>query len=285
MNASHLHLRLGNGTNAEFWFDPWVNGISLATHFPRLLALDSSNYSTVASRFANNSWSFFWRREPRYGIEVENLESLSQILHSTSITSDPDHWIWKGDTFSVSSTRKLIDDHDSAPYTVATTWCKLVPIKVNIFIWRLKIYRLAIRDNLVARGIDIDDSGCCFCDETFEDAYHLFLHCDTSKQIWSKISLWSNLSLPSWPSMANLWAWIDGVPILHNKRLITSIVIFATLWSIWRLRNCTIFKDKSFRKCHVIDSIVVTSYNWISARAHKKNCNWNHWLQSPLLSL
>ncbi|XP_071713517.1 uncharacterized protein [Rutidosis leptorrhynchoides] len=285
LDTTFLLLKIGNGTNAKFWYDPWINDSSLASCYPRLLALDTNNSSSVASRYNNNGWLFFWRRDPRYGIEVENLQALNHLFSSISITSESDYWTWEGGTFSVSKVRKLIDNHDLARFSIATKWCKQVPIKINIFVWRLKLSRLATKVNLSARGIVLEEAGCCLCDESFEDENHLFLHCATSQQIWSKISQWSNISLPSWSSLANLWAWIDGVPIPQNRRLITSIIIYATLWNIWRLRNSVIFDDKSFRKCHVIDSIVTTSFNWIFARVRKKNCNWNQWLQSPLLSL
>ncbi|XP_071709230.1 uncharacterized protein [Rutidosis leptorrhynchoides] len=227
----------------------------------------------------------FLEKKPRYGIEVENLQQLNQILNSVTLSQTRDYWTWNGDLFSVSKARKLIDKHDLSPHVNVTKWCNQAPIKINIFIWRLKLCRLATKKNLIARGIEIENSGCCLCEETFEDENHIFLHCDTSHQIWSKVAQWTNISLPSWSSLANLWAWIDSVPIRKNRRLIVTIIIYATLWNIWRLRNSIIFEDTKFRKSHVIDSIVVSSFNWIYARFSKSSCNWNQWLQYPLHSL
>ncbi|XP_071728870.1 uncharacterized protein [Rutidosis leptorrhynchoides] len=131
----------------------------------------------------------------------------------------------------------------------------------------------------------LEDDCCSLCNLHAENETHLFLHCDTSKEIWLAISQWINLTLPNWSSFNDLWAWIDGVPIIRNQRLIVTTIVFSSLWSIWRLRNSINFKDKSFRKCHVVDNIKVNGFNWLFSRFHKKRCNWNQWLQSPLYSL
>ncbi|XP_071705304.1 uncharacterized mitochondrial protein AtMg00310-like [Rutidosis leptorrhynchoides] len=76
LDASLMSIKIGNGLNANFWFDLWFNGVSLASCLLRLLSLDSHIHASVATRLVNNTWIYFWRREPRYGIEVEDQQAL-----------------------------------------------------------------------------------------------------------------------------------------------------------------------------------------------------------------
>ncbi|XP_071728732.1 uncharacterized protein [Rutidosis leptorrhynchoides] len=120
------------------------------------------------------------------------------------------------------------------------------------------------------RNIALDDESCCLCGASLEDMHHLFLQCNSSQLIWAKVAQWVNLNIPVWSLMDSMWAWIDGVPIQDNKRLIMMVIVYSTLWSIWRLRNSYTFRDQKFRKCHVMDNIVVNGFNWLFARFKKK---------------
>ncbi|KAL4559421.1 hypothetical protein LXL04_031559 [Taraxacum kok-saghyz] len=58
------------------------------------------------------------------------------------------HWIWDLDKqhgFSVSSLRKLLDSGLLQESQSATIWCRLVPIKANIFIWRSDVWEVVSR--------------------------------------------------------------------------------------------------------------------------------------------
>ncbi|GJY82567.1 hypothetical protein Tco_0495943 [Tanacetum coccineum] len=66
-----------------------------------------------------------------------------------------DQWFWSlVDTseFSVKSVRNLVDDtllhSDSSP----TRWIMMIPIKVNVFVWRVQMDKLPTRLNLSLRG-------------------------------------------------------------------------------------------------------------------------------------
>jgi len=70
-------------------------------------------------------------------------------------------------------------------------WLKVVPLKVNIFVWPLLLNRILTKDNLVRRHIlaatNILCSNDCGC---LEDIDHLFLQCDFFGRLWSLISCW-----------------------------------------------------------------------------------------------
>nr|GEX28568.1 probable leucine-rich repeat receptor-like protein kinase IMK3 [Tanacetum cinerariifolium] len=49
-----------------------------------------------------------------------------------------------------------------------TLWNKLVPKKVNIFVWRARKGRLPVREELNKRGIDLDSLLCALCNDSVE---------------------------------------------------------------------------------------------------------------------
>ncbi|XP_071730763.1 uncharacterized protein [Rutidosis leptorrhynchoides] len=178
-----LSIKVGNGLHTDFWHDPWIGHDSLAIRFPRSFALDTVKFGSVASHFSDSGWSWLWRREHRSGAEQLQHAQLLFLLDSVSFSGEPDRWWWdksNDGVFYTHSARKIIDSSYHASFSFKTVWCNYVSIKVNIFIWRLKLHRLATLRNLEAKGLTFDNSCCGLCDVSEESHSHLFVRCDTS---------------------------------------------------------------------------------------------------------
>ncbi|GJY17363.1 putative RNA-directed DNA polymerase, eukaryota, reverse transcriptase zinc-binding domain protein [Tanacetum coccineum] len=82
-----------------------------------------------------------------------------------------DSWHWALGSpmgFSAASVRLLIDSRTLDTDNVATRWNRSIPIKVNMFLWRLKLNKLPSRVNLDRRGIEVDSILCPSCLEDIE---------------------------------------------------------------------------------------------------------------------
>ncbi|XP_071737968.1 uncharacterized protein [Rutidosis leptorrhynchoides] len=276
---------IGNGHNTNFWFDPWHDGIPLATSFPRLFNLESDKFCKVIDRVNKPIDNFNWRRLPRGGAELVQLQAFMNIISQVQLVSEQDQWCWDGFDFSsynVAQARKMIDKLNHATFTIPTFWCKYIPININVFIWRFRLHRLPTRLNLLEKGLDFDNGSCSMCSNGLEDDLHIFATCDLAKLIWRRVGLWINFDIPSWSSLDGIWSWVDGVPINEKQRIIVRVIIVSSLWNIWRLRKSIVFQDSKFRKSHVFDSIIASSFNWLYARFKKSRVNWMVWLQDPL---
>ncbi|XP_071708944.1 uncharacterized protein [Rutidosis leptorrhynchoides] len=252
--SHNMRICRGDGLMYNFWHDNWLGDYPLDTRFNRLFMLDTNHTSTVASRFDDV----------------------------------PDYWEWTADSsgiFSVSGARILIDKHYIDHSVRATIWCQLVPIKINVFTWHLNSLCLPTKINILLRGIEMESTTCCFCEQHDEDEVHIFCDCTIAMQIWDKISQWTNVQIPHWLTINDIWLWVDGIPINFWQRIILRVIITASLWNIWRLRNSFIFKDSKFKKSHVFDSIVVSAFNWLYSRLRMSCINWTVWLQDPLNAL
>ncbi|KAK9065763.1 hypothetical protein SSX86_015164 [Deinandra increscens subsp. villosa] len=133
-----------------------------------------------------------------------------------------EQWIWNGGDgaeFCSSEIRRLLVNLDAPQGVPKLAWNKLIPGKVNAFIWRIQRGRIATVDELKKRGIRIANEVCYLCKDGSESMLHLFTGCFFASVVWQRVMDW--LKLPSF------WA-----------------VMYATCWSIWRERNEAAFRGK-----------------------------------------
>nr|GEW96383.1 RNA-directed DNA polymerase, eukaryota [Tanacetum cinerariifolium] len=91
---------------------------------------------------------------------LNQLEGLHNSFFLGSDIGDRkmnDRWSWSlnGDgVFSVKSAREVTDNHVLANSTSTTRWSKLLPIKVNVFAWRMFLDKLSTRLCLSNRALE-----------------------------------------------------------------------------------------------------------------------------------
>ncbi|PWA58764.1 RNA-directed DNA polymerase, eukaryota [Artemisia annua] len=81
------------------------------------------------------------RRMPRGGAEDSQFTALLEAIREVRLSDASDGWIWGLDHsgFSVASARKYIDEQVLTGGYTTTRWLRCVPIKANVFMWRLEI--------------------------------------------------------------------------------------------------------------------------------------------------
>ncbi|GKD05052.1 RNA-directed DNA polymerase, eukaryota, reverse transcriptase zinc-binding domain protein, partial [Tanacetum coccineum] len=145
--------------------------------------------SLVKKKVGNGEATSFWndisfRRSLRSGIEEEQLLLLIPNTSSVILPNISDRRSWlldpSGD-FSVKSTREFIDDSMLPKTDVPTRWVKSIPIKINIFAWRVSLDKLPTRLNLSLRGLDIPSIICPLCSIVVESTSHLLFSCQLAR--------------------------------------------------------------------------------------------------------
>ncbi|GKC47745.1 RNA-directed DNA polymerase, eukaryota, partial [Tanacetum coccineum] len=167
--------------------------------FPRLYALELKKGITVADKLIDASFVASFRRNPRGGVEEEQLHHLVELVGSISLSPSNDRWAWllgSSGEFSVHSARTFIDDIFLPFVGDVTKWVKVVPIKVNILAWKVCLDKLPTRLNLSLRGIDIPSIICPNCDLAGESCSHLFYSCNLARTLWRKIAQWWEINIP-----------------------------------------------------------------------------------------
>nr|GEV76473.1 putative RNA-directed DNA polymerase, eukaryota, reverse transcriptase zinc-binding domain protein [Tanacetum cinerariifolium] len=224
-----LIRKVGNGHNTSFWFDVWYGNQQLKALFLRIFNLDLHKRCSIANRLVVQDWSSVLRRRPRGG--AESVWSLGG-----------------NEGFSVASIHGLVDSvmldngHDATP------WNQYLPIKVNVFVWRLMLNRLPSRVNLDRRNIEVDSLLCPSCLEDVETTNHTFFNCGLAKDLWALLAKWWELDVPVCGNFSDWKSWLDSVGISSKARLYLDGVGGTLLWSIWNLRNCLVFSSSPPKK-------------------------------------
>ncbi|GKF80665.1 RNA-directed DNA polymerase, eukaryota, partial [Tanacetum coccineum] len=89
-----------------------------------------------------------------------------------------------------------------------TRWVKVVPIKVNVHAWKVRLDSLPMRFNISRRGMDIDSITCPICDNRVESTSHLFFTYHIAREIFRKISCWWDVSYMEISSYEDWLTWI-----------------------------------------------------------------------------
>ncbi|GJR48982.1 RNA-directed DNA polymerase, eukaryota, reverse transcriptase zinc-binding domain protein, partial [Tanacetum coccineum] len=213
--------------------DIWIDGKTLKNRFPRIYSLESCKLITVGAKLAQPSLEYSFRRNPRGGVEQDQFNELSALVHDVSLIPMSDRWKWdlesSGD-FSVASVRKIIDDKSLSDVDSKTRWIKYVPIKVNVHAWKVKTDSLPTRFNVSRRGIDIDSIMCAICDNGVETSRHLFFYCCMVRQIVRKITRWWDVPYVEVESYEDWYNWLVNLRISSmHKQMFEGIDVMRRL--------------------------------------------------------
>ncbi|GJU14917.1 RNA-directed DNA polymerase, eukaryota [Tanacetum coccineum] len=135
-----------------------------------------------------------FRRPPKSGVEEEQLGE-----------------------FSVKFVRQLIDDSILPKVEVATRWVKVKLIKINVFVWRVRMDKLPARLNLSLKGINISTIVCLLWHASVESGSHIFFSCPMACHLWRKLMRWWELEDIDLASYDYWLLWLNSSRL--SKRL------------------------------------------------------------------
>nr|GFC74883.1 hypothetical protein [Tanacetum cinerariifolium] len=170
------------------------------------------------------------------GTKMSQLDGLCSFIANVDLSDHGDSWSWAPDVakgFSVASIRSYLDLRilDSSPQ--ATRWNRIMPIKVNDFLWKMALNKLPTRVNLDRKGIDVHSVLCPVCLEDVETVNHLFFSCELASKLWALLANWRAIDIPFCANLADWFSWIDSSPTSAKVRVFLDGVGGVLLWSIW----------------------------------------------------
>nr|GEW46265.1 RNA-directed DNA polymerase, eukaryota, reverse transcriptase zinc-binding domain protein [Tanacetum cinerariifolium] len=149
-------------------------------------------------------WDHVWRGErtfksaSRSGVEEDQYIQLVKDMDGVFLIVRKDKWSWSlagnGD-FSVASIRKELDNRLLPLVLIKTRWIRVVPIKINIHAWKVKLDSLPTRLNISKRGIVIDSILCPICNMEVESSGHLFFTCLLARDLFEKTLAWWDINV------------------------------------------------------------------------------------------
>ncbi|XP_022031703.2 uncharacterized protein LOC110932755 [Helianthus annuus] len=184
---------VGRGDSILFWLDPWLMEVPLKEVFPKLFALEVVKTCSVRDRLLG---VWIWKHEPDMVDELAELSALNEAIAPDCLIERMDDWKWTPDhsgLFSVSSVKCVLEGVNNNISNYVVEWCKWVPIKCNVFVWRAELNRIPTADALRRRGIVVGDEACPLCKLEIESVEHLFTSCVTAVVLWQNISRWCRI--------------------------------------------------------------------------------------------
>ncbi|XP_022036785.1 uncharacterized protein LOC110939535 [Helianthus annuus] len=181
--------------------------------------------------------------------------------------------------FSVANFRKGVAENIGTKVEVGRfEWLSWVPKKVSFFIWRTINGGIAVKTKLEKRGVRVEDTTCVLCGFGCETIDHLIFSCVTTRALWWHVWVWLKI-----PNIGQADSIVDLLEEVHKlkgskkwKRVIC-VVIFASIWIIWKSRNERIFERKQIRVECIIERIKEESFMWIKHRSSYASIDWERW--------
>ncbi|PKU78488.1 Putative ribonuclease H protein [Dendrobium catenatum] len=122
-------------------------------------------------------------------------------------------------------------------------WHKRAALRFSVFGWLSLVGGLKTADVLIKRCISVNPI-CCLCYSNVENVSHLYFECDYTHAIIAKLipALNTFLLRPNLHQIVDFLA--DGNFILLGKRTFYPLLLWCTVYYIWRERNSRKFGNK-----------------------------------------
>ncbi|CAN1336360.1 hypothetical protein LINPERPRIM_LOCUS37107 [Linum perenne] len=269
-----------------FWDDFWVKGVRLRVLFPRVRAVASFQNPCLFDVFPmclRSRWELPMRISLRGGAleEYQNFPAFLRRILVTTMSEGPPMISWtltSSTMFSEKSMKAQLSFEkfpgmDEVPSS--TIWSKVVPLKIQGFMWLCFLGRISTLDVLKARGFQLPNR-CSLCLRHEESVSHIFLHCSFVSPIWSRIS--SRLSIFG-PMPATVADWISGWKGLNCDRPLRLVVLHSFLWHVWLERNDVIFRDVLASASRVFFRSIVSCLGWLRVHAIIAQHDFECWMR------
>ncbi|GJU32050.1 RNA-directed DNA polymerase, eukaryota [Tanacetum coccineum] len=184
------------------------------------------------------------------------LLNLVTVHGTVELSEHNDSWqrsldVPKG--LCVASARSLIDSCTLDDRSSATRWNNMIPIKVNVFLWRLSLNKLPSRMNLDRKGIEVDSLLCHICHEIVETANHTFFNYEMAQDLWALLDRWWELDIPFCKNISEWFMWLDSSSLSTKARLILDGVGGTLL--------CIVIKKSKWLNRDGFDDIVKSTWD------------------------
>jgi len=257
-----------------FGVDPWLDDCPLARSFGRLYYLADNKLATVSEMFelgwgvGGEAWK--WRRRLLAWEEGLVLECVERVSSCVLQVDTVDRWVQKLHTsqcytvksaysFLTATDTNLNEGYDSF------LWLKAVPLKVNLFVWRLFMNRLPTKDNLYRRQA---------------------IRCDVYGRIWLLVSKWLGIDSVFNGNISTHSYQFRGLGgFSKNSRTAFTIIWISVIFVVWKDRNNMIFQNKSDQLETLAEKVKLQMYWLLKSHYVLFDFHYPFWRLNPLCCL
>ncbi|KAJ9555556.1 hypothetical protein OSB04_010170 [Centaurea solstitialis] len=103
--------------------------------------------------------------------------------------------------------------------------------------------RLPTKSNLLRRGVNISSATCSLCNDGIESENHLFFNADSQNTCCSTFADGGGRTAVLFSNFDQLIDWCYQLDLPRHAKKGFKGVFYAYIWSLWSLRNSTIFSN------------------------------------------
>ncbi|XP_021980118.1 uncharacterized protein LOC110876247 [Helianthus annuus] len=214
----------------------------------------------------------------------ERLELVEcyRLIQAQSLVDSADKWAWHDIgpiEFSVQEAKKWIVDARCASLNAGPefSWCKWLPLKCNVFMWRTLLDRIPTKVALSSRNVLHGDSTCDLCRIEEESVDHVFTGCGLAIGTWQGIASWVKIPPIFLFSVKDIVEVVKGTGWSSRKKELLYGIFIVTCWRIWKARNERIFVQKTRSAVELVADVKSLSYLWLRSRNGTSGVDWQGW--------
>jgi len=205
-------------------------------------------------------WTLAWKQEFSQQ-EAELMDNLMALLSSHfPVPNQEDSITWKGKKeYSVKAFQQILNMNMEVEVdsVVCSVWMKVVPPKVEFFMWLTLLGKLNTKEKLYQKGIlSLEQTSCTFCSAHLESLDHVLLQCSFSWNVWRSIAEYLGQRVVLQATFKQFYSECLSIKWRSkNQKRLWIATIFAVPWRLWMVRNEKIFQQKDLNLdelCHSI---------------------------------
>ncbi|PWA86778.1 alpha carbonic anhydrase 7 [Artemisia annua] len=217
---------------------------------------------------------------PNVDIDGADLVACPRLVGDVRLTNKKDDWGWNMEGHSVYSVKESkqwllgpVNRDESYRYK----WCKWLPIKCNIFMWRANVDRIPTMTALRRRNIVVGDGWCALCGEAEETTDHIFTACSVASGVWGGISSWCKISPLFMFSIKDVLQSSNHLDGSKTRKEVIYGLLILTCWCLWKARNDKIFNNREANVVQIVSDVKVLGFLWYSSRFKEGKVDWKGW--------
>ncbi|XP_058733190.1 uncharacterized protein LOC131604790 [Vicia villosa] len=143
-------------------------------------------------------------------------------------------------------------------------WKINIPFRIKAFGWKCFWNRVATKDQLSRRGVDlISDLFCLHCGTVEESLDHLLGQCCMANSVWRKIANWVGIDgCVENHGWRNFLRWFEFFKRKKIKTGNEGIIWMAVCWSLWISTNIILFEEGICDINDIVWNIKLQAWKW-----------------------
>ncbi|XP_021986989.1 uncharacterized protein LOC110883581 [Helianthus annuus] len=143
--------------------------------------------------------------------------------------------------------------------------------------------RLPTKSALRSRNIMVLSNLCVHCGNFVETCEHIFVTCQFAQVIWQNIADWCRIPPIIAFDVKDLLDLHGGASNGRKKKKALHAVVLVTFWSLWKMRNETVFRQASPCTTKILDEIKALAYLWVKNRSKMAELTWEKWCRFEII--